>query len=199
MPPTPPSSNNPSGSARRSSIPPRTNTGRAAGGGGGIEGMLSGLSDLLKTLGDLAEKGQEFKNTVGDSTSSGNPGKDVKFHYGFSIKTMNNGSELKVEPFGNQFKRDEKTGDATVDEIREPMADVLEESDHTLVVLEMPGVGPDDVKLDLQGDVLTITAERRGKRYRKEVLLPGDNAVYDRATLAVTCNNGVVEIRCPRR
>lgn len=161
--------------------------------------MLSGLSDLLKTLGELAEKGQEFKNTVGENASSGNPGKDVKFHYGFSIKTMNNGSELKVEPFGNQFKRDENTGDATVDEIREPMADVLEESDHTQVVLEMPGVGPDDVKLDLQGDVLTITAERRGKRYRKEVLLPGENAVYDLATLAVTCNNGVVEIRCPRR
>ncbi|MCA3003765.1 MAG: Hsp20/alpha crystallin family protein [Planctomycetaceae bacterium] len=196
MPPTPPPSNNPSGSARRSAIPSRTNTGRS---GGGIEGMLSGLSDLLKTLGELAEKGQEFKNTVGENASSGNPGKDVKFHYGFSIKTMNNGSELKVEPFGNQFKRDENTGDATVDEIREPMADVLEESDHTLVVLEMPGVGPDDVKLDLQGDVLTITAERRGKRYRKEVLLPGENAVYDLATLAVTCNNGVVEIRCPRR
>jgi len=176
----------------RGSIPPgsRSNANRdpAKTGFNGIEGMLGGLSDLFKTLTDLAEKGQELKNSGDFATKDG---KDVKFQYGFAIKTMNNGQDVKVEPFGN-IKRDERTGDAVVHEVREPMADVMEEADGTVIVLEMPGIAVGDVKLAAEGDVLTITAERGSKRYRKELLVPGN---FDAARAAVTCNNGVVEIR----
>lgn len=40
---------------------------------------------------------------------------------------------------------------------------------------------------------MTLTATRGDKRYRKEILLPG---VYPRGKMKVTCNNGVVEIKC---
>ena len=52
------------------------------------------------------------------------------------------------------------------------MVDVFEEEDHLLVLAELPGIGKDDIKVDLKDDVLTITAERGDKKYRKEVLLP---------------------------
>lgn len=189
--------------AGRSSIPPASRVGNgrdsAKTGFAGIEGMLGGLSELFKTLTDLAEKGQEMKNSgefstgqAGQGGGQGKQGKDVKFQYGFSVKTMNNGQDVKVEPFGN-FKRDENTGDAVVHEVREPMADVMDEADGTVIVLEMPGIAAGDVKLIAAGDVLTITADRGSKRYRKELLLP---ATFDTAKMAVTCNNGVVEIRC---
>ncbi len=189
--------------AGRSSIPPASRVGNgrdpAKTGFAGIEGMLGGLSELFKTLTDLAEKGQELKNSgdfstgqAGHGGGEGKQGKDVKFQYGFSVKTMNNGQDVKVEPFGN-FKRDENTGDAVVHEVREPMADVMDEADGTVIVLEMPGIAAGDVKLSAAGDVLTITADRGSKRYRKELLLP---ATFDTAKMAVTCNNGVVEIRC---
>ena len=190
-------------SAGRSSIPPvsRVGNGREPSktGFAGIEGMLGGLSELFKTLTDLAEKGQEMKNSgefssaqTGHSGGDGKQGKDVKFQYGFSVKTMNNGQDVKVEPFGN-FKRDENTGDAVVHEVREPMADVMDEADGTVIVLEMPGIAAGDVKLSAAGDVLTITADRGVKRYRKELLMP---STFETAKMAVTCNNGVVEIRC---
>ncbi len=59
-----------------------------------------------------------------------------------------------------------------VQEVREPVVDIFEEEDHVLVVAEMPGVSPEDVKITVEDDLLTISAERGDKKYRKEVLLP---------------------------
>ena len=57
----------------------------------------------------------------------------------------------------------------------------------------MPGIGADDVHLDVTDDLLTITAERGKKKYRKEVLLPES---FPREKMRVSCTNGVLEIRC---
>ena len=50
-------------------------------------------------------------------------------------------------------------------------------------------------KISVEDDLLTISAERGDKKYRKEVLLPASSA---REKTQVTCNNGVVEIKCMR-
>jgi HSP20 family protein len=176
---------------RVSSDPSKANGPESPKGIAGIEGILTGLSGLLAQLGNLAEKGAELQKTGTFQTQTG---KDVNFHYGVSVRTANGGSEVKVEPFGN-LKRDQSTGESVVAEVREPLADIFEENDHVLAVLEMPGIVKDDVKLDAQGDVLCVTAERSGKRYRKELLLPISPKVE---AITVTCNNGVVEIRCPK-
>ena len=100
--------------------------------------------------------------------------------------------EVKVEPFGN-VRRDKSSGETVVQEIREPVVDVFEEKDHTLVVAEMPGVCAEDVDLTVKDDLLTIYAEKRDKKYRKEILLP---RAYPREKMTMTCNNGILEIRC---
>ena len=73
--------------------------------------------------------------------------------------------------------------------------DVFEEEDHVLVVAEMPGVSVEDVHITVEEDLLTISAERGDKKYRKEVLLPASSA---REKIEVACNNGVVEIKCKK-
>jgi HSP20 family protein len=75
------------------------------------------------------------------------------------------------------------------------MVDVFEEEDRTLVVAEMPGVVAEDIRLDFRGNVLILSAERGQKRYRREVLLPGD---FDPGQVTVSCHNGVAEVRCLR-
>jgi len=45
----------------------------------------------------------------------------------------------------------------------------------------------------VKDDVLTITAAKGDKKYRKEVLLPGS---YPKAKMHLSCNNGVLEIKC---
>jgi HSP20 family protein len=150
--------------------------------------IQGGVTDILEKLGELAEKGESLSR-AGEIYGKD---KDVKGVYGFSVKVGLGGEGAKVEPFGN-IRRDEKTGESFVHEVREPMVDVFEEEDHTLVVAEMPGIGTQDVQIDIKDDLLTINAKRGDKKYCKEVLLP---RAYPPEKMEVSCNNGVLEIKC---
>jgi HSP20 family protein len=163
---------------------------RKTGGLGSLEGMLGGLTDFVEKLGQLAEKGEQLSRT-GQFQWKGAE-KDLKGVYGFSVKVGLGGEGVKVEPFGN-IRRDDKSGQHIVQEIREPVVDIFEEKDYTLVVAEMPGIDEKDVKLDVKDDLLTIYAERGDKKYRKEVLLPWS---YPREKMNISCNNGILEIKC---
>jgi HSP20 family protein len=153
----------------------------------GLGGLLGGLGNLLEKLGALAEKGEELR----ESGAIGNDA--VRGVYGFTFKSGLGGERgnVKIEPFGN-VRKDEETGRASVHEDIEPLVDVFEEDDHVLVVVEMPGVGEDDLSLELHDDVLTIAASRGPKKYRKEVLLP---AAFAADAMNWTCRNGILEIK----
>ncbi len=155
----------------------------------GFGGVFKGLADLIEKLGDLAEKGEKLKKS-GEFQHQ-----DVKGVYGFSVKVGlgdKGDQEVKVEPFGN-VRRDKESGETVVQEIREPVVDIFEEKDHTLVVAEMPGISTKEVQLTVKDDLLTISAEKGDKKYRKEILLP---RAYPREKMTMTCNNGILEIRC---
>jgi HSP20 family protein len=154
----------------------------------GLGGMLKGLGDLVEKLGELAETGQELSKT-GEIHGSG---KEVRGIYGFTVKVGLGEDGPRIEPFGN-IRRDAKSGRTEVQEVREPMVDVFEEDDHLLILAELPGIGKDDVHIDLRDDVLTISAEKRDKKYRKEVLLP---RTVSKEKMQISCNNGVLEIKC---
>jgi HSP20 family protein len=156
----------------------------------GLGGILKGFGDLIERLGDLAETGDQLSRT-GEIHG---PGKDVKGIYGFTVKVGLGDDRPRVEPFGN-IRKDRESGHTVVQEVREPAVDVFEEEDHVLVVAEMPGVSVEDVQITVEDDLLTISAERGDKKYRKEVLLP---ASFARDKTQVACNNGVVEIKCMR-
>lgn len=158
----------------------------------GFEGILRGFSDLVNKLGELAEKGEQLSKT-GEVHWQGEQ-KDLKGVFGFSIKTGLGGQGVKVEPFGNIHK-DKATGHSVVQEIREPLVDVFEEEDYVLVIAEMPGVGAEDIRLDVKDDVLIIEAEKGDKKYRKEVMLPGN---FSREKMLISCNNGLLEIKCTK-
>ena len=157
--------------------------------GGGLGGILKGLGDLVEKLGDLEQQG-EFSKTG----PINGPGEQLRGIYGFTVKVGLGDQGPRIEPFGN-IRRDATSGRTEVQEVREPMVDVFEEEDHLLVLAELPGIGKDDIKVDLKDDVLTITAERGDKKYRKEVLLP---RCVPKNKMQVTCNNGVLEIKCPK-
>jgi HSP20 family protein len=157
--------------------------------GGGLGGILKGLGDLVEKLGDLEKQGE-----ISKTGSINGPGEQLRGIYGFTVKVGLGDQGPRIEPFGN-IRRDADSGRTEVQEVREPMVDVFEEEDHLLVLAELPGVGKDDIKVDVKDDVLTITAERGDKKYRKEVLLP---YCVPKSKMQVTCNNGVLEIKCPK-
>lgn len=154
----------------------------------GVGGIFKGLANLVERLGELAATGEEISRT-GQIVGSG---KEVKGIYGFTVKVGLGEEKAHVEPFGN-IRKDVKTGQTVVQEMREPVVDVFEEEDHTLVVAEMPGISTKDVQLEVKDDLLTICAEKGDKKYRKEVLLP---ETFPKEKMLVSSNNGIVEIRC---
>lgn len=154
----------------------------------GLGGILRGLGGLVDKLAELTEAGGELSRSGAIRDS----GKAVRGIYGFTVKVGLGREGVTVEPFGN-IRREGPAGQPVVQEVREPAIDVFEESDHVLIVAEMPGIAAEDVGLEVEGDLLTIAAVRGEKKYRKEVLLPES---FPREKMRVSCTNGVVEVRC---
>jgi HSP20 family protein len=154
-------------------------------------GLFGGLGDLIEKLTELAGKGEDLKKTQEFSTNFN--GKEMKGVYGFNVKFgigNDKKADIKVEPFGN-MKADKQKG-VSIEEIREPMVDVIEEDDYFLILAEMPGVSAKDVKVEINDDILELSAESGERKYRKEILLSANCE----SKAKVKCNNGVVEIRC---
>lgn len=159
--------------------------------GGG--GLFAGLGSLIEQLGKLAEQAEQAGGVV-TKTGDFNVGSDkrLKGVYGFSVKSALGGQGgVKVEPFGN-IRRDEEGKLVEVHQIREPMVDVFDEPDHLLIIAEVPGIMQEDVRLELQDDILIFSAEKGESKYRKELLLPTS---FSSGQMSFTCRNGILEIR----
>jgi HSP20 family protein len=156
----------------------------------GLGGILGGLGNFLEFLTSVAEReGAEFKR----SGELGDERKGVKAVYGFSVRVGQAGKPV-VEHFGN-VKPGAKGKGPVVEEVREPMVDVFDESDHVLLVAELPGVDAQDIRFEVKGDVLSLSAAHGDRKYRKEVLLPS----VVRAEAAVpSYRNGVFELKLPK-
>jgi HSP20 family protein len=154
---------------------------------GGVFRSLGGFLDLLSNLSEQGD--QEIKR----SGELGDDKKGVKAVYGFSVR-MGGGGKPTIEKFGNVKDKDDGQG-PIVEEAREPMVDLFDEGDHLLLVAELPGVDAHDIRFEVKEDVLSLTATRGERKYRKEVLL--SSAV--RAPAATSSyRNGVFEIKLPK-
>ncbi len=92
-----------------------------------------------------------------------------------------------------------------------PYVDVIEKGNDVIVTADLPGVEKKDIKINVRGDVLEISAERRMEREEKEkgylrhersynrfyrsIRLP---AAVDKSKAKATLNNGVLEITLPK-
>jgi len=151
-----------------------------------LGGLFKGVEKLIDLAGELKETGGEV-NKEGE-IDLGHLKKGMKGVFGFSVKTAVGGKPI-VEPFGN-IKKTPKG--PTVEEVREPITDVFDEKEEIKVYAEMPGVNEKDIKLDLKGDILDISAQSGDRKYHKEVLLPGK---VKAETLTSSYKNGVLEVK----
>ncbi len=151
-----------------------------------LGGLFKGIEKLVDLAADLKDAGGEIKKEGEIDLSHLKEG--MKGVFGFSIKTAVGGKPI-VEPFGN-IKKTPKG--PIVEEEREPMTDVFDEKEEVRVYAEMPGVNEEDIKFDLKGDILDISAQSGERKYHKEVLLP---VQVKKEGLSYTYKNGVLEVR----
>ncbi len=155
----------------------------------GLGGMFKSLGGFLELLSDLAEKGD------GEFSKSGEIGSDkkgMKAVYGFSVRVGGGGKPL-IENFGNV--KSDRDGSPVVEEAREPMVDVFDESDHLLIVAELPGVSEKDIAFEVKGDILHLSAAHGDRKYQKELLLP--SAVKEKGASS-SYRHGVYELKLPK-
>lgn len=150
----------------------------------GLGEIFKRLGGFMEVLSELAEgEGKEVRR----SGEVHGPG-ELRGVYGMSIK-LGLGGVPVVEHFGNI--RPTAHG-PKVSDVREPLADVFDEAGHVLVVVELPGVTSDGISIEVEGNVLTLKASGRDRRYAKDIVLP---APVDAASMQRSFQNAILEIR----
>lgn len=152
----------------------------------GLGGLLKGLGSFFELAAKVSEEGGEEVTRTGRVEGLGGGLTGV---YGFTVRA-GLGGEPVIERFGNIRETEEGS---VVTETREPVVDVLDEGEDILVIAELPGVDEEEISLEVRGNVLEIAGAGRGRRYRKEVLLP---AVVAPESVSSSYKNGILEVRC---
>lgn len=157
----------------------------------GLGGIFKGLGDFLEMASNLAQKAEKLQTESGEGMRVGTFGspKGLQAVYGVSVR-VGAGGQPVVEHFGNLREKPGKG--PVVDEVREPIADLLDEDDHFLVVAELPGMEEAGVKWKIQDDILIISGESAGRKYHKELLLPSR---IDESKVSGSYKNGILELK----
>src|SRR5918992_1739730 len=119
---------------------------------------------------------------------------------------------MKPEPFSSDFNRLFNT---LFDENRTqrwvPAMDLVEADDHFLLKADLPGLGEEDVSIEIRDNALTIAGERKAEyekrergwyrveratgRFQRSLTLPEG---VDPDSVAASFERGVLEVRIPK-
>jgi HSP20 family protein len=123
------------------------------------------------------------------------------FVYGYSM-TIGPDGKPQIREFGNvkPSLKPERSGiprpTLDVKEEREPLVDVISTNNEIRIVVELPGVDKQDIKLHGTEKTLTISVDTAQRKYYKEIELP---ALVDPKTAKSTYKNGVLEITLTKK
>src|ERR671919_422707 len=118
------------------------------------------------------------------------------FVYGYSM-TVGPDGRPKVREFGNVKSpfREGRSGFRTrplISSEREPLVDVSKTDKEIKIVVEMPGVNKEDIKINAYDSTLEVTTQvGASKKYHETIELPEE---ADLATAKSKYNNGILEI-----
>ncbi|MEX2683693.1 MAG: Hsp20/alpha crystallin family protein [Candidatus Sigynarchaeota archaeon] len=147
----------------------------------------------------LGLPGSESANP--DDAKKGKPEIKGPFVYGFSVRIGPDGKPI-INKFGDikiaPQPADDEASEAVPEQepgtiIRKPVSDVINEEKEIVVVVELPGVDKNAIKLDATDYSIEISADAQGKRkYQTRLDLPA-KINPDHAKARYT--NGILEVR----
>jgi HSP20 family protein len=150
------------------------------------------ITKQFEELSKTAPESLQREQTLPDGTKVQSFG---PFVYGYSM-TVGPDGKPHVEEFGN-FKADSQLGKPhlEVKENREPLADVIESDGKITVIVELPGVEKDEIKLSGTEDTLTISVDTLEHKFFKELELPAKVEIKQAKS---QYRNGVLEVTLPK-
>jgi len=155
--------------------------------------MEEAIAKEFEKLSKQAPEDLHREQTLPDGTKVQSFG---PFIHGYSV-TVGPDGKPKVGEFGN-FKAETRLGKPHIDikEKREPLADVMDADGEVRVIVELPGVEKEDIKLSGTDDLLTISVDTPEHKYFKEVEL---FTKVDTKNATSKYNNGVLDITVPKK
>ena len=150
------------------------------------------FEELLRKLEE--EMPEESKGFITEEeTSEGTVKRYGPFIYGFSY-TKEPGKEPEIKEFGN-IKHSHKKLEPFPNGEREPLTDVIDQKDAYEVVVELPGVEKEDLRLHATEHTLEIKTED-GIKFFKTVSF---EMPVKPETAKATYKNGVLSVRLQKR
>jgi HSP20 family protein len=121
------------------------------------------------------------------------------FVYGYSM-TIGPDGKPKIREFGNVKPSEDKECGFTqpcldVKEEREPLVDIVNTNGEIKIIVELPGVEKEAIKLSGIEDKLTISVETPEHKYFKEIEIPEK---VDPKKARTAYKNGVLEVTLPK-
>ncbi|MBT8171951.1 Hsp20/alpha crystallin family protein [Candidatus Bathyarchaeota archaeon] len=141
------------------------------------------------------EMKRERKLPDGSTVSEWGP-----FVYGYSM-TIGPDGKPKIREFGNVKPSNEQEICGTnqhrlnVKQEREPLVDIVDLEAEIKVIVELPGVEKEDIKLSGTDERLTISVNTNKRKYFKEIKIP-TKIVPKKARSSY--KNGVLEVTLPK-
>ncbi|MFQ5969265.1 MAG: archaeal heat shock protein Hsp20 [Nitrososphaerales archaeon] len=117
------------------------------------------------------------------------------FVYGYSV-TIGPDGEPVIREFGNVKPSLAPGSRFALKDEREPLVDVMSSADEIKVIVELPGVKKEDIKVSATENNVVIQADTSERKYRKETELPDE---VDPASAKSTYKNGILEITFKRK
>ncbi len=122
------------------------------------------------------------------------------FVYGYSM-TIGPDGKTKIREFGNvkPSSKPDAFGftrpSLDVKEEREPLVDIINANGEIKIIVELPGVEKEDIKLSGTENKLTISVEAPERKYFKEIEMPSK---IEPKKAKTSYKNGVLEVTVPK-
>jgi HSP20 family protein len=156
-------------------------------------GSKTNVVDVLRGLGDFIERLSSLSSESewGHSGSATDARTGAKAVYGVSVR-VGRGGRTHFERFGSVSTN---ASAAPGEDVREPILDLFDEGDHLRLVAELPGVGADDIRIEVHDNVLSLSAGGDARHYTKQVDLP---AAVRPSEATSSYRNGIFELKLPK-
>jgi len=164
---------------------------------GDIEEILREIEEMMgpdfKEFSKKIPKELERERVLPDGTKIHEWGPLV---YGYTV-TIGPDGKPEVREFGNVKPRMER-GRPSLDlkGEREPLVDVVDTNGDIKVIVELPGIEKEDIKLHGTEDSLTVSVDTPQRKYYKEIKLPSK---VEQRRAKSTYKNGVLETTLPKK
>ena len=166
------------------------------------------IEDMMKEMEEMMERNfEDFRTRIPEQMKRERTLPDGStvpewgpFVYGYSM-TIGPDGKPKIREFGNVKPSNEPETCGVnkpcldVKPEREPLVDIVDAEEEIKVIVELPGVAKEEIKLSGTSDTLTISVDTPQRKYYKEIDIPSK---IDPKKAKTAYKNGVLEVTLPK-